>query len=1267
MEKLGYFSLMTLIIVLMSPHCIISKLDHRLNITSSDSSCLVGSCLTLQTLAAKTSQYTKTNSSLLLIFLPGNHTISSDLSLSDMDQLTMLPSHGSKPFVQCEGDSSGLFVLNNINVLLIQNLKFVGCTGIKINMVRKVTVFACDFLLSGAGKNSMLNITKSSAEIDTSSFRALSIVPVTEFENYGGDNHTNNSCLALAYFRNSTVVVRHSMFTDIRRNLIMNARHSSVNITNSTLNKNFGTFYFGKTTVHFINTNMTENTPTSLMILLLFNSFGYVTNGSILNNRGSVVFRYSNVAFSGMNMIHKNQVCRESNGSISNIESIITSIYSTIHIYGSTIFIENHSQMSGGAIHALGSDLNVTGSLIIFNNTADYGGGGAYFYLTDVDCYGNCNFTKNSASQTGGGLHMVSTTISLRAGWSHQQITQRKSMLIIDENEAMYGGGLYLEIDSRINVVNDGDFHYKIFFHGNKATKSGGGIFVNDKTYPGICGSASTTYYQTKTECFFQSYEGDRGITQHRRTNSIQHIHFTNNSAEIGSILYGGLLDRCSLNRVSDTIMTCGYAGHTYFTDGLSYLINQSGISSIEDIASDAVRVCFCDGNSILNCTHKPPLINVKKSEVFSVRIVAVDQVNRPVAATISVSLSAGNTVAEGQQLQNSSLSCSDLVYNVSSPNEHVNLSLYVSEGPCGNMGLSSSTVQIAFQDCTCPKGFQPSTTPNKCECHCHESIANYVSECKSGLVRRNSNSWISYDEDEGYIVFPHCPYDYCTQDVAINLSDPYGAEIQCALNHTGLLCGACQNGFSLSLGSNRCIHCSEKWKTFLALYIIAVLLGGIALVVLIFVLDLTVASGTVNALIFYANIMIANKRKFLPFAHPNFFTVVISLLNAEIGSDICFLNGLDAYKKAWLALLSPVYLIALVVVIIIVSKYSSKCAHLLGKRNPVAVLATLILLSYTSTLRNIIRTFHSATINYQNGSREVLWRVDASVKYFELKHSLLLIVALMLAVSGLLYTGLLFSWQWLLRAPSTKPFHWIRNTKLNSFMDAYIAPYNHKYRFWTGFLLLSRIVVNFCVFLNEGGDNNDNLLGVSIVIIVILLVKLYIGDSLYKKQALDCLEYTFYFNLLILTIASFYLPDGQMSQHYQQILGRISVTTTFVIFLGILAYKTHITLSKNKRYKIIKQRAKYCLTARRSYAISRHILEESSMCSIPTVSEVALSDSDDDDEDKIQDGQAIGGKIQRIANNILKVSVRRKGNLQVMTRSYDPTQLRESLLQEQN
>ena len=137
--------------------------------------------------------------------------------------------------------------------------------------------------------------------------------------------------------------------------------------------------------------------------------------------------------------------------------------------------------------------------------------------------------------------------------------------------------------------------------------------------------------------------------------------------------------------------------------------------------------------------------------------------------------------------------------------------------------------------------------------------------------------------------------------------------------------------------------------------------------------LNLTVASGILNRLIiFYANIIEANTSMFPP---TKSLSKIISLLNLEIDIDTCFFEGMDTYWKIWLELAFLTYVI-LLVVMIVVSKHSMKFSRLITKKNPVATLATLILLSYAMFLRNNISALSFSHLDYPDGSRRRVWHL---------------------------------------------------------------------------------------------------------------------------------------------------------------------------------------------------------------------------------------------------------------------------------------------------
>ena len=89
--------------------------------------------------------------------------------------------------------------------------------------------------------------------------------------------------------------------------------------------------------------------------------------------------------------------------------------------------------------------------------------------------------------------------------------------------------------------------------------------------------------------------------------------------------------------------------------------------------------------------------------------------------------------------------------------------------------------------------------------------------------------------------------------------------------------------------------------------------------------------------------------------------------------------------------------------------------SRLIAKKNPVATLATVILLSYTMFLRTTITAPSFANLDYPDGSHKRVWLPDANIEYLSGKHIALFIATILILIVSITYVGLLFFWQWLL------------------------------------------------------------------------------------------------------------------------------------------------------------------------------------------------------------------------------------------------------------
>ena len=757
-----------------------------------------------------------------------------------------------------------------------------------------------------------------------------------------------------------------------------------------------GAVYAGTVTLVINGSNFTANVADTGVIYCVQSKIEVKGKVMYSSNSGSLFVFGSTLIFSQWSHFwgEYNQYSPTQNNGILSFQEggVITMFQSNIYLHpkSNCTFLYNEAA-SGGALHAVESSIFVHGHLHAMNNSATNRGGSIYLYQSQLTCEHQSFLTVllNKAYETGGGIHATNSVIKMHFTEHDQSelgpaLTYDGSYAGFAGNTAKFGGGIFLEVNSKFYTLT---YHfvgnkigkigyYTIQFHFNSALY-GGAVYIADETNNSTCASTSYMVYSTLTECSFQMPK----LPERSNGTKYTIMEFKGNTADYsGPDMFGGLLDRCT---ISPFDIVYG-KNKSHPIDGFTHIKLISTINNQKTIASHAVKIYFCRetkpkyGLTSIN-------IKVKKGEQFTVPLIAVDHVNHTVNAIIHsrLSIKVGG-LGEDQSMQEVNNTCTNLTFNVFSPYPFAKLILYA-QGPCKDSEQSQAQINMFFLPCTCPVGFEPNERERtKCKCVCDSRILQIITECheENKTLVREGTFWItnisadnifnnnSYGYD--YLIHQYCPLNYChppSVKVYINFNNNYGSDAQCNFNRSGTLCGKCQPGLSLSMGSSHCIKCPNNWPFILFAILVACLLGGMALAALILVLNLTVAVGTLNGVIFYANIIHANFNSFFPFSAPNIITVILAGLNLELGIDACFFEGMDRYWKTLLQLVFPVYVILLVVLVIIVSERSTRFARLIGRKNPIATLATLILLSYTKLISTITTSLSFCILDYPGGS----------------------------------------------------------------------------------------------------------------------------------------------------------------------------------------------------------------------------------------------------------------------------------------------------------
>ena len=815
----------------------------------------------------------------------------------------------------------------------------------------------------------------------------------------------------------------------------------------------------------------------------------------------------------------------------------------TIFTSNST-FTENFA-VQGGVLFTNYSYLYIHGQTLLINNTATDSGGGVYLNQSELSLQngGLLKLLCNTAKENGGGIYSwnSSTMICFKATFHNKHVPA----IVFSRNQGEEGGGIHLSKNSVITIFNYQPLNKSVLDFIDNLANYGQEIFVHDDSI---------------SQCFIQLFHEQYKA---RFNGSIDYVHAVHFSLKQSQVMV--LKSNFGLCKVDQQLVNESE--------------NLKAVSNIQNInmGSLSLKLSFCKNGSP-ELDYQPSPISRK---IFSIQVALVDQFSHAVSGTIKSRIDGGSILSH-QRNQEITNTCTTLNFTVfsSSPTQELIMSPLYIRDPYHISRNDQIKIPLTFRACiSYPIGFEKSSDELKgCGCVCNIAIKQFLTKCNesSGIItKEHTTAWIDYinsQNSSGYLIYHYCPLNYCLPPdfkVRLNLNVLNGADAQCAHNHSGLLCGACSPGLSLSLGSSHCMLCSSQWPGTLVAIIIGSILAGIFLVALILVLNLTVAIGTLNGLIFYANIAAANSSTFFP--SKSILSIIMAWMNLELGIDTCFFEGMDTYWKTWIELAFPVYVIFLITVIIIVSEKSIKFSKLIGRKNPVATLDTLILLAYVKFLRIVISSYSFAILDYPDHSQPIVWLPDATVSYFGTKHIALFIVATFILLLGITYTMLLFSWQWLLYYQNKKILRWIRQQRLCMFLEPYHAPYTIKHRYWTGILLLVRIVLYITSSVTTSIDPRINVMITGMTALVLLMLGY---RKIYKSRYVKLLEVIIFTNIALLCIALLYFSKSNKGR---EIVSYVSGSIVFALLIIVLAYHclTEICF-KTSIGKTLKHKAKY-------------------------------------------------------------------------------------------
>ena len=650
---------------------------------------------------------------------------------------------------------------------------------------------------------------------------------------------------------------------------------------------------------------------------------------------------------------------------------------------------------------------------------------------TQLELHG---YNEISTNMTCDGIYLSSDSQLL--------LTPHSFLNVTTNSDNMFGGGLCLG-----GLYND----YK--GRGMQTLNEFVDCYVDKLTCPGWC--------------FFQFINNDgqyvnaSELTTHNTT-----VALSSNTATLsGNKVFNGHFQNCTLHTSNGTIQAS--------RELILNVFHQNLPMNEEVIHSFPYAICLCDGDE-LNCIGSHTLMietyPVKEYPIF-VTVLGDWQVEIPVRLTVTHTQT---TIGDGQHeipaklsVPHTQTATETTLYLKGCTKVHT---LEHPNGPAPGsrhkLTLQASLIDSGkdifqrFMSVQVFNGCSPGLQYSDKQCVCNIFLEQHHFTCTINIMSNTttykaeqSHYWMDI-VDTHVLLSPNCPIFFCNSVLqsGLTLDNSIDNTLQCINGRQGLLCSECPSGYSSVFGSFTCKECSSVWLLQLPLYA----LGGIFIVALLFLFNLTLLQGTIMGVVLYTNIM-GLMRDFLQ-KHawgPLFF--LLSVLNLQSGAGVCFYNGMNEFWKALLQFAFPFYIFTLLIVIIIVTH---KCGYRMFRkarfiaRRAVPVLATIMVLTYTSLVNAVITPLRYTTIyNADTAQGQIVWLCQPSLPFFGGQHLVLGILSTAVTVLYLIPFTFIMLFGDLMR----RYFH---KLWFSHFMDVLHGGFRWPLGFWIGLRLLVRVIL---------------------------------------------------------------------------------------------------------------------------------------------------------------------------------------------------------------
>ena len=474
--------------------------------------------------------------------------------------------------------------------------------------------------------------------------------------------------------------------------------------------------------------------------------------------------------------------------------------------------------------------------------------------------------------------------------------------------------------------------------------------------------------------------------------------------------------------------------------------------------------------------------------------------------------------------------------------NYSMNITLYVNR----KSEMKTISVNLTVGLVQCHPGFWYYPKSRRCECYNVSDIV-FCSDSSSTIKR---GYW--FGGINGKPTVTYCPINYCNFTCCETSNGYYELspvrDNQCMLHRSGMACGSCEEGYTLSFDSAKCVNKKSCTTGKMTLVLFLIILYWTAVITAVFVVMLfKVEIGSLYAIVYYYSVidLLLSRNWYLFDGLDTFINIMSSItkVTPQFLGQLCFVKNLSGIDQQFIHYIHPAAVSLFLIIITMLARGSRRLSSLIS-RVIIRVICCLLLLSYTSVATTSLLLMRPLTFLDVD---KLYTYVSPNIEYFHGRHLVYTIVAVLFTIVIVIGLPLVLALEPFLNSK-------INVVKIKPLLDQFQGSYKDKYRCFAAYYMICRLVIISIIIANSSNNFIAHYVLIAVSVVIALIHQIF---KPYSNHSLNILDGIILQSMVLISL----LPLVEFDNNSNLVVG---ITVIFLILPS--ASFTAMKLMTNKR-----------------------------------------------------------------------------------------------------